>query len=413
MITFEKFKLPNGLTLVVNEDRTTPLVAINILYSVGSRDENPGKTGFAHLFEHLMFGGSENIPAFDEPLQQVGGENNAFTSNDITNYYITLPADNIETGLWLESDRMLALKFSEQSLEVQQKVVIEEYRQRYLNQPYGDIWLLLRPLTYKVHPYRWPTIGEQIGHIRDATLEDVKTFFYSHYAPNNAFMAISGNISAREAYSLVVKWFGDIEPRNIKPRKLPQEPPQTEPRELTVTRKVPYDAMYKAWHIPQRLDKQFYVCDLVTDLLSGGKSARLYQQLVKEKKVFSEINAFVTGDVDPGLLIMGGKVMDGVKPEQANKAILEVIEGLTEIGGVPERELKKVQNKFAANLMLSHTNALNKAMNLSYYDMLGNVDLVNQEMDKYLAITNDDISHTVNNRLCNTNCSTLYYLAEK
>ena len=291
MVKFERFQLSNGLKVLVNEDKSTSMVAINILYNVGSRDEQPDKTGFAHLFEHLMFGGSENIESYDTPVQMVGGESNAFTSNDITNYYVVLPSDNLETGFWLESDRMLKLNFSEQSLQVQQKVVIEEYRQRYLNQPYGDIWLLLRPLAYKVHPYRWPTIGERIEHISDAKLEDVESFFYSHYAPNNACMTLSGNIDVDRAKHLVQMWFGDIEKRDVKVRDLPVEPVQQEARHQTVTRNVPYDALYKTWHIPNRLDKKFYVCDLITDLLSGGKSARLYQDLVKEKKLFSDIFA--------------------------------------------------------------------------------------------------------------------------
>jgi predicted Zn-dependent peptidase len=307
---------------------------------------------------------------------------------------------------------MFALDFSEQSLNIQQNVVIEEYRQRYLNQPYGDVWLLLRPLAYKVHPYRWPTIGETIDHIQDATLDDVKSFFYSHYAPNNAFMALSGNISARDAYCLVQKWFGDVEKREVKERKLPQEPLQKQPRELTVTRKVPYDAIYKAWHVPQRLDRGFYVCDLATDLLSSGKSSRLYQILVKERKLFSEINAYVTGDADPGLLIMGGKTMQGVSVREANQAILDVIENLSKVP-VYERELKKVQNKYETNLMLGQTNALNKAMGLSYYEMLGDANLLNNEIDKYNTITSDEISSTTRDLLCETNCSTLYYLAEK
>lgn len=412
MVKFDRFELANGLKVIVNEDRTTPLVAINILYAVGSRDENPEKTGFAHLFEHLMFGGSANIPSFDEPVQMVGGENNAFTTNDITNYYITLPADNIETGLWLESDRMLELDFSEQSLKVQKNVVIEEYRQRYLNQPYGDIWLLLRPLAFKTHPYRWPTIGENIDHIRNATIHDVKSFFYSHYGPNNAFMTLSGNIDLPEAQRLIEKWFADIEKREIKPRNLPLEPLQTEPRHLTVSRNVPYDAIYKAWHIPHRLDAKFYVCDLISDLLSSGKSARLYQVLVKEKKLFSEINAYVTGDIDPGLLIIGGKTMEGITAEQANQAIQECIEDLAN-NPIAENELKKVQNKYETNLMLGQTNILNKAMGLSYYDMLGNAGLLNEEIHKYNQITPDQICLASREFLNETNCSTLFYLAKK
>ena len=412
MVKFDRFELANGLKVIVNEDRTTPLIAINILYAVGSRDEYPEKTGFAHLFEHLMFGGSANIPSFDEPVQMVGGENNAFTTNDITNYYITLPADNLETGLWLESDRMLALDFSEESLKVQQNVVIEEFRQRYLNQPYGDIWLMLRPLTYKVHPYRWPTIGERIEHISDATLDDVKSFFYSHYAPNNAFLSLSGNISTSEAKGFIEKWFGDIERRKLKLRDLPQEPKQTEPRHLSVTRNVPYDAIYKAWHIPQRLNQGFYACDLISDLLSSGKSARLYQELVKERKLFSEINAYVTGDVDPGLMIIGGKTIKGTSIDKADDAIQEVIEKLSS-QPVSERELLKVQHKYEMNLMLGQTNALNKAMGLSYYEMLGNAGLFNDEIHKYSSIRPDEICYTAKEYLCPSNCSTLYYKAEK
>lgn len=412
MVNFERFELANGLKIIVNEDRSTPLVAINILYAVGSRDENPEKTGFAHLFEHLMFGGSANIPSFDEPVQMVGGDNNAFTTNDITNYYITLPADNIETGLWLESDRMLELDFSEQSLKVQQNVVIEEYRQRYLNQPYGDIWLLLRPLAFQVHPYSWPTIGKNIDHIRDATIDDVKSFFYAHYGPNNAFVTLSGNINLSEAKHLVEKWFGDIEKRNIKPRNLPAEPLQTEARQLTVYRKVPYDAIYKAWHIPHRLDPEFYTCDLISDLLSSGKSARLYQQLVKEKKLFSEINAYVTGDVDPGLLIVGGKIMQGISAETANQAILEVINQMVQ-DQISDNELKKVQNKYETNLMLGQTSILNKAMGLSYYEMLGDAALLNEEMARYNQITPEQICSVTSKFLIEPNCSTLFYLAEK
>lgn len=412
MIQFDRFELPNGLKVLVNEDKSTPLVAINILYKVGSRDEHPDKTGFAHLFEHLMFGGSVHIPSFDDPLQLVGGENNAFTSNDITNYYITLPTDNIETGFWLESDRMLALDFSEESLRIQQNVVIEEFKQRYLNPTYGDIWLLLRPLAYKVHPYRWPTIGAKTEHIQEATLEDVKAFFYAHYAPNNAILAISGNIGKEQAYTLVKKWFGDIENRVIAPRILPLEPEQTVARELTVYRNVPFDAIYKTWHIPARIEKDFYACDMITDLLSSGKSARLYQSLVKEQKLFSEINAFVSGDVDPGLIIIGGKLMEGVSIEKADKAIGNILKELME-HPVSDRELKKVQNKFEINILQGHTSALNKAMSLAFYEMLGNASLVNQETEKYCSVSIHDIMRVAKSVFTTANCSTLYYLAEK
>jgi predicted Zn-dependent peptidase len=412
MVKFQRYKLDNGLTLIVNEDFSTPLIAINMLYQVGSRDERPGKTGFAHLFEHLMFGGSRHISSFDEPLQLVGGENNAFTSSDITNYYITLPSDNIETGLWLESDRMLALDFSEERLKVQQNVVTEEYHQRYLNQPYGDIWLMLRPLAYKVHPYRWPTIGEHIEHIQQANLEDVKSFFYSHYAPNNAILTLSGNITHKTALHLVKNWFNDIESRPVVLRNLPVEPVQSNARSLTVNRPVQFDAIYKAWHIPGRLDKDYYLFELVTDLLAGGQSSRLYQDLVKGQKLFNEINAYITGEIDPGLLIIGGKLMKGVDIEKANRAIMEKLEEFMD-RPVDDRELKKVQNRFETTILQGHSNILNKAMGLSYYEMLGNADLINQEILNYCSVLPGTIRSAAPGIFNESNCSTLYYLTEK
>jgi predicted Zn-dependent peptidase len=412
MLEFTKFTLDNGLRLLVNEDRSTPLVAINILFCVGSRNETPERTGFAHLFEHLMFGGSIHIPSFDEPLQMVGGENNAFTNNDITNYYITLPADNIETGLWLESDRMLELQFSEQSLNVQQNVVTEEYRQRYLNQPYGDVWLLLSPMAFKVHPYQWPTIGKNIEHIQNATLNDVKSFFYSHYAPNNAIITLSGNIEPAKAFELVNKWFGPIGKRDVINNHIPVEPKQTEKRECTVHRKVPFDSIYKAWHIAARNEKEFLVCDLITDILAGGRSGRLYQRLVKEKHLFSDINAFVTGSIDPGLLVISGKLMEGVSMQTAENEIAILLDELKNTP-LDEMELQKVKNKFEANFLLGQTNILNKAMGLSYFEMMGDASDINLEIEKYQAITQNDILETTSKVIDENNCSTLYYLADK
>lgn len=411
MLEFKKFTLPNGLKLIVNEDKATPLIALNILYKVGSRNESPDRTGFAHLFEHLMFGGSANIPSYDEPLQHVGGENNAFTSNDITNYYLTVPADNFETALWLESDRMLALDFSHQSLEVQRNVVIEEFRQRYLNQPYGDLWLLLRPLAYKVHPYQWPTIGKSIDHIREATLDDVKNFFYSHYSPNNAIMTISGNITVERAYDLVNKWFGDIPFRSLSENHIPSEPTQTEPRMLEVKRKVPYHGIYKVFHMAGRSSRQFQVCDMITDLLSSGKSARLYQKMVKELQLFSDINAYVSGDVDPGLIVLGGKLIDGISPEKADKAVSEMLKDIQE-HLFSDTEIQKVKNKFESNLLMSQTNILNKGMSLSYYEMLGDAGLLNTEAERYNAITDEELRQTATKIFSENNCSTLHYLAE-
>jgi predicted Zn-dependent peptidase len=277
MIQFEKFTLDNNLRVIVHQDKSTPLACLNILYDVGARDEDENKTGFAHLFEHLMFGGSINIPSFDEPLQMVGGENNAFTTNDLTNYYCTVPAENIETMFWLESDRMLSLAFTDKSLEVQRSVVIEEFKQRYLNQPYGDVWLILRPLVYEKHPYKWATIGKEISHIENATMDDVKAFFKKHYNPSNSIMVVAGNVDVDQVKQLAKKWFGPIPAARKPVRNLPVEPKQTKPRRLTVERDVPASAIYKVYHMCARADEEYHTVDIISDILSRGNSSRLYK----------------------------------------------------------------------------------------------------------------------------------------
>lgn len=411
MIKFEKFVLENGLRVIVHQDKSTPLACINILYDVGSRDENPEQTGFAHLFEHLMFGGSVNVPNYDEPLQRVGGENNAFTTNDITNYYLTLPADNLETGFWLESDRMLSLAFSEKSLEVQRNVVIEEFKQRYLNQPYGDVWLLLRPLAYKVHPYKWDTIGKEISHIENAKMEDVKNFFKTHYTPSNAIMVVAGNVEFDNVKHLAEKWFSKIPEGKKKVRNLEAEPLQNEARSLTVERDVPLDAIYKVYHMCSRYDKEYYAVDLLTDILSQGNSSRLHNELIKEKKLFSEIHAFVMGDFDKGLFVVSGKVTKGVSMEQADKAIIEVLEKFkTEL--VSANELTKVKNKSEATHLFGEIDVLNKATNLAVAELMGDADLINKETEKYLAVTAAEIKQQATIVLRNENSSTLYYKAK-
>src|ERR1700761_8060643 len=328
MVKFNRFTLDNGLRVIVHEDHTTPMAVLNILYDVGARDENPEQTGFAHLFEHLMFGGSINIPQYDEPLQRVGGENNAFTSNDITNYYITLPAANMETAFWLESDRMLSLAFSEKSLEVQRNVVIEEFKQRYLNQPYGDVWLRLRPLAYKTHPYQWATIGKEIKHIEDARIEDVKAFFKKHYNPQNAIMVVGGDITVEQVKQLSEKWFGPIPAGEKYVRNIPQEPEQHEARRETVTAKVPLNDIYIAFQMPGRLDEGYYEIDLVSDILSRGNSSRLYRTLVKDKQLFSEVHAYNMGSFDKGMFVIEGKPLENVSIETAEAAIWEELEKL-------------------------------------------------------------------------------------
>ena len=412
MINYKKFILENGLRVLVHEDKSTPLVAINILYDVGSRDEDQTMTGLAHLFEHLMFGGSLNIPDYDTPLQLVGGENNAFTSNDITNYYLTVPSENIETGFWLESDRMLQLDFSQKNLETQRNVVIEEFNQRYFNQPYGDATLKMRPLAYKVHPYRWPTIGMDMAHIKSIDLEQVKSFFFSHYAPNNAILALTGNIEYDRAFKLTRKWFGPIEKRAIRSRNLPVEPQQTEARIITVERDVPSTALYKVWHVGPRNGKDFYTLDLITDLLAGGESGRLYTKLVREKKLFSEINAYLTADIDPGLIIVQGKLMKGIDIQHADESVNEVITDLQR-GEVTTGEMEKVKNKFESSTVFSNTSILNKAANLSFCELLGNPALINNEVDLYRNVSHGMVIEALEKYFIPTNCSTINYMSTR
>jgi predicted Zn-dependent peptidase len=408
MIPFEKFVLPNGLRVIVQEDHTSPMAVLNIIYDVGAKDENPDQTGFAHLFEHLMFGGSVNIPSYDEPLQRVGGENNAFTNNDFTNYYIQVPAVNIETAFWLESDRMLSLAFSEKSLEVQRNVVIEEFKQRYLNQPYGDVWLKLKPLAYQVHPYQWATIGKEISHIENAQMADVKAFFAKHYNPSNAVLVVAGAVTLAEVKSLCDKWFSPI-PAGIKyERNLPNEPIQLAERSLKVYAKVPTDAVYKAFHIDSRLSGLYNTADLISDILSRGESSRLYQSLVKNKRIFSEINAYISGDIEPGLLIVEGKLMPGISMEQADESIWIALDEM-KTDKVPVREMQKNINKLVSAFVFGEMSLLNKAMNLAYYELLGDANLINVELEQYQQITVEAIQAYAQQIFRKENCATLYY----
>lgn len=411
-IEYQKFKLDNGLTVIVHQDQATPIVAFNILYDVGARDEDTEKTGFAHLFEHLMFGGSINVPDYDTPLQYVGGENNAFTSNDMTNYYITLPKSNIETAFWLESDRMRGLAFSEKSLEVQRSVVIEEFKQRYLNQPYGDVFLLLRPLAYTVHPYSWPTIGKQISHISNANLEDVKDFFFKHYRPNNAILSIAGDVELKDMRKLAEAYFGDIPAADYDPRNLPLEPPQEEARYMTVERDVPFDALYKAYHMVSRTDSRYYSIDLLSDILSSGESSRLFQKLVKKDQLFNDINAYITGDIDEGLFIVSGKINEGVDIKVAERALEKELDRIKQEQCAPD-ELVKVQNKMESVFYFGQTSVLNKAMGLAIAELIESADLLNSEIVEYLKVTPKEIQSVAQDILQAHNCSTLYYMSKK
>lgn len=411
MINYNEFHLANGLHVIHHQDTNSKLCVLNILYRVGSKDENPEKTGFAHLFEHLMFGGSVNVAEFDAELQVAGGENNAFTSNDITNYYITLPANNIETAFWLESDRMLSLDFSQKVLDVQKAVVIEEFKERYINQPYGDVWLKLLPLAYKVHPYNWPTIGKDFSHIEQATLDDVKAFFYNYYAPNNAILVISGNIDLETTKMLTEKWFGPIPKREVTRTNYLQEPEQTEKRVEHIYNDVPLDAIIMGYHICHRLHPDFYASDLLTDILGSGKSARMYTELLKKQKLFSEIDCYQSGDFEPGLIMVEGKLIKGVTHEQAEQAITQVINELIE-NGISEEELEKVKNKAETNIRFNDMGVLNKAMKLAYATYYGDTNLANTEVDEYLKVTSSDIQRVAKTYLNPTNCSVLYYHAK-
>ncbi|MCD8164715.1 MAG: insulinase family protein [Bacteroides sp.] len=412
MTTINKHTLPNGLRIVHHEMKSTQMVAVNVLYDVGAKDENPAHTGFAHLFEHLMFGGSVNVPDYDGPVQLAGGENNAWTSNDLTNYYISIPAQNAETAFWLESDRMLSLDFSEKSLEVQRGVVMEEFKQRCLNQPYGDVEHLLRPLVFKVHPYRWPTIGKKLEHIAEATLEEVKEFFFTYYAPNNAILSVTGNIPFEKVLELAEKWFGPIPRRSVPIRDLPQEPRQTEERRLTVERNVPLDSIYMAFHMSSRKDPDYYAFDIISDLLSNGRSSRFNRHLVQEKKLFTSVDAYISGTIEPGLFQITGRPAPGVTMKEAEAAIRAELHELC-TRAVAEEELEKVKNKFESTHIFGNINYLHVATALAYHELLGKAENIDQEVERYRSITPERLQEVACRTFIPENSSALYYLSDK
>ncbi len=408
MLQFDRFTLENGLKVIVHHDETTPMIAVNILYDVGARDEDPERTGFAHLFEHLMFGGSINIPEYDEPLQMAGGENNAYTTNDLTNYYVQLPLKNIETAFWLESDRMLSLGFSEKSLDVQRKVVSEEFKEHYLNKPYGNAWDHMRALAYTAHPYRWMTIGKELKHIEEAQLSDVKNFFFKHYRPVNAILCVAGNITTEEVKQMAEKWFGPIPAGEKYIRKVPAEPRQQAARAETVYADVPLDALYKAWHIDERLAPGYYAADLITEIMGNGYASRLYQKLVKEEQLFSNISCYQTGSIDPGLLVVEGKVVEGKSIEDANAAVEREMQLLID-QGISDVELEKAKNKIEAMIEFEDMALLSRANNLAFYELLGDANLINDELDRYRAITPAMLQETAAKVLRSENSNTLFY----
>ena len=411
MIQFEKFQLDNGLKVLVHQDTSTPMAVVNVLYNVGAKDEDPAKTGFAHLFEHLMFGGSVNIPVYDEPLQRAGGENNAYTTNDLTNYYCQIPAENIETAFWLESDRMLSLAFSKKSLEVQRKVVCEEFKEHYINKPYGDAWHKMRSLAYTQHPYRWMTIGASLAHVEDATMEDVKDFFFQFYRPNNAILVVTGNVETEQVKQLAKKWFGPIEAGKAYVRNLPKEPLQEKTRSMDVRADVPLDMLMMTWHMGGRFDEGYHATDLITEVLGGGTSARLYEQLIKVKQIFSSIDCYHFGTVDPGLLVIEGKLVKGISMAVAEKAVLEEIEKIkNEI--LDAKEVQKVINKTESVICFEDMSIMNRAHSLAYYELLGDADLMNKALGMYQRVTPTMIQHTAQQIFQENNRNTLYYYSK-
>ncbi|MBN8837565.1 MAG: insulinase family protein [Sphingobacteriia bacterium] len=408
MIEFNRFVLDNGLRVLVHEDHSTPMAVVNVMYDVGARDEQPNKTGFAHLFEHLMFGGSIHIPEYDEPLQRAGGENNAYTTNDLTNYYCTLPAENIETAFWLESDRMLSLAFSEKSLDVQRKVVCEEFKEHYINKPYGDVWHKMRALAYKVHPYQWMTIGKELSHVENASITDVKDFFFKHYRPVNAILVVAGKVKTDDIKKLAEKWFGNIPMGEKYNRNIPREPLQTEARKLEIHANVPFDAFIKTWHMGGRLEQSYYIADLITEVLGGGGSSRLFQSLVKEKKLFSNVDCYHFGTVEPGLLAIEGKLVKGISMQAAEEAIAEEIHKICSTL-ISEKELQKIKNKTESVIAFEDMAVMSRANSIAFYELLGNAQLINTELEKYREITEQDILQYSLTLFKETNSNTIHY----
>lgn len=410
MVNFDRFVLGNGLKVLVHRDPSTPMAVVNVLYDVGARDEKEAQTGFAHLFEHLMFGGSVHIPDYDEPLQLAGGENNAYTTNDLTNYFCQIPAENLETAFWLESDRMMSLAFSKKSLDVQRKVVCEEFKEHYINKPYGDVWHIMRDLAYKVHPYKWMTIGKELSHIENAQLADVKNFFFKHYTPANAILVIAGNVDTEQVKKLAEKWFGDIPAGEKYHRNIVQEPVQQEERRMTLNRNVPMDAIYKTWHMASRFDDDYYTTDLLTDILGGGASSRLYQTLVKEKQLFAHINCYHFGSLDKGLFTVEGQLVKGVDMKLAEESIEMELNKVRE-QLIDERELQKVKNKTESVMAFEDMSVMNRAGSLAFYELLGDGNLMNEEFKKYQDVTTADLQRVAREVLKDTNSNTIWYKA--
>ncbi len=413
MVPFEKRVLDNGLTVLCNNDTKTGFASFNLFYRIGSKHEDPERTGFAHLFEHLMFSGSKHVPKYDKEVHIAGGENNAGTTNDYTHYFLDLPADNIETAFWLESDRMKWLNINEESLKTQKSVVIEEFKERILNRPYGDLWQYLKPLAYKVHPYMWLTIGKTPDHIANATIEDVRAFYERHYNPDNAILAVSGNVTAERVFELAEKWFGDIPRGGYPPVVVPKEPEQMEERRLVVEKpKLPSDVLFRAYHTEGRTERGCYICDIISDLLSEGESAPLLQHLMKKRHIFSEVEGFITADIDPGLFLFLGFLYPGVTMKRAEKSIDDEIKRFLD-EKISERELEKIKNQRETKIAFRDLCYTIKSENLAYFELIGDANLINTEKDMYKDITEDEIKAYAEKLFRKENCSTLIYKKEE
>lgn len=411
-IRFNRHYLPNGLCILHHYDASTPFVVVNLLYKVGSKDENPEKTGFAHLFEHLMFEGTKQVPYFDGPLQEAGGENNAFTNNDYTNYYDMVPAVNAEIPFWLEADRMQHLNINPVSLELQKKVVVEEFKETILNQPYGDAYHLLREMVYQQHPYRWPAIGKDLNHIASARLEDVASFFNYYYAPNNVILVVAGNIREKKAIKLSEKWFAEIAANPDLQQKSYQEAPQCGARRQTVYADVPHDAIYLAFQMPGRLEEGYYAADVLTDILASGNTSMLYQALIKEKGIFTEIDAYISGSNETGMMVIEGKLSENHSVEEGEAAIWEILNRLSDTP-IHAADLKKVKNMMITYMNFSDASLLNRAISLAYYEMLGDAALINEEEKKYTSVRPDGIRNFCRSFIQPEMSNTLLYLREK
>ena len=407
MIEIVEHKLPNGLKVVFNRNRSSQLAVVNMAYTVGARNEQPGKTGLAHFLEHLMFTGTFDVPSFDELLQSAGGESNAWTNNDLTNFYDVLPVNNLEVAIALEADRMCGLRLDDKSFESQKSVVVEEFKQRCLNVPYGNQEHLLRDLAYKVHPYRWPTIGQTVDDVQGITKDDVKYYYNNYYVPSGAVLSIVADADADEVLSMVERQFGDIEKTGTDKRPYSPEPEQQESRRLVTRQNVPYRRIVRAYHMGDRLCADYAECDILSDVLSNGRSSRLYRNVLAKGDLVSAIDASITANHDAGILKIQASLLPGVDFDKVEAAIDSEIEQM--LDDVTIDEIKKCINKYESNALFSNLTIEERASNMAQCCILGDVNMINTEIDKYQAVTCRSFVESAQKLLRTSNCSTLYY----